>query len=339
VTPDGQTIVAPLPEGIKGHFGPDLRRFVLMQYHQGQTTLPGLRALLRAGHSDYVLNEAAFGYLRSRGMAAPLIARLAQADETHFVDQAAWQAHLNQLGIVSPVKAGLAVIQEPADRFAWHPSASRPDPVLIATKGALWGSIHAHGFMQDAVVLSDDAGQFDIGQHGLCWVHAERLVHKLDTFTDLQRAAQQCIRTLIWNFYAGLKVYRANPSKTRRLALRARFDRIFRRRTGFVTLVRLLKRLHANKAELLMVLERPKIPLHTNGSENDIRCQVTRRKLSAGTRSDGGRDCRDAFLSLAKTCATHGVAFWDYLGSRLGVPDQRSIPPLPQLVRCRGQPA
>ena len=48
VTPDGRTIVAPLPEGTKGHFGPDLRRFVLMQYHQGQTTLPRLTALLHA---------------------------------------------------------------------------------------------------------------------------------------------------------------------------------------------------------------------------------------------------------------------------------------------------
>jgi hypothetical protein len=46
VTPDGRTIVAPLPEGTKGHFGPDLRRFVLMQYHQGQSTLPRLTALL-----------------------------------------------------------------------------------------------------------------------------------------------------------------------------------------------------------------------------------------------------------------------------------------------------
>jgi hypothetical protein len=53
--------------------------------------------------------------------------------------------------------------------------------------------------------------------------------------------------------------------------------------TGMRTLDRLLARLHANKAELLMVLERPEIPLHTNGSENDIRCQVTRRKVSAGT--------------------------------------------------------
>ena len=40
VTPDGRTILAPLPEGIEGHFGPELRRFVLMQYHQGQSTMP-----------------------------------------------------------------------------------------------------------------------------------------------------------------------------------------------------------------------------------------------------------------------------------------------------------
>ena len=207
------------------------------------------------------------------------------------------------------------------------------------SQGQAWGSVHAHDFLRDAVVLSDDAGQFAVGLHALCWVHAERLVHKLDTFTDLHRTAQQRMRKLIWNFYADLKAYQANPGKHRRLALRARFDRIFRRRTGFATLDRLLARQHANKAELLMVLERPEIPLHTNGSENDIRCQVTRRKVSAGTRSDLGRDCRDAFLGLAKTCAKHGVALWDYLGSRLSVPGHLVVPPLPDLVRCRGQPA
>ena len=87
----------------------------------------------------------------------------------------------------------------------------------------------------------------------------------------------------------------------------------------------------------VMVLERPEIPLHTNGSENDIRCQVTRRKVSAGTRSDAGRDCRDAFLGLAKTCAKLGVTFWGYLGSRLSVPGQLVVPPLPDLVRCGEQ--
>ena len=86
----------------------------------------------------------------------------------------------------------------------------------------------------------------------------------------------------------------------------------------------------------MMVLERPEIPLHTNGSENDIRCQVTRRKVSAGTRSDRGRDCRDAFLGLGKTCAKLGVAVWDYLGSRLSVPGHLAVPQLPELIRCRG---
>ena len=48
VTPDGRTVLAPLPVGIDGHFGPDLRRFVLMHYHQGQSTLPRLVALLQS---------------------------------------------------------------------------------------------------------------------------------------------------------------------------------------------------------------------------------------------------------------------------------------------------
>ena len=147
------------------------------------------------------------------------------------------------------------------------------------------------------------------------------------------------MRKLIWNFYADLKIYRANPGKSRRVRLRARFDRIFRRRTGFVTLDRLLARLHANKAELLMVLDRPETPLHTNGSENDIRCYVTRRKVSAGTRSDVGRDCRDAFLGLVKTCDKLGIAVWDYLGSRLKVAGHMVIQPLDRYVRARFRPA
>ena len=403
VTPDGQTIIASLPTGTDGHFGPEVRRFILMLYHQGQTTLSrlvtllhgfglsiserevqrcltdqqdhfldeardvlraglqgsrwvstddtgarhqakngfctqignenftwfGTRSsksrlnfldLLRAGHTDYVLNAAAYDYMRERGLSAPLIARLAAQPETIFLDQAAWSAQLERLGFTALRRVA-------------------PDPVSIATEGAIWGSIHAHEFLRDTVVLSDDAGQFNIGLHALCWVHAERLVYKLDTFTDQHRAAQQRVRGLIWRFYADLKDYRLAPTAKRRLALRLRFDRIFRRRTGFVTLDRLLARLYANKDELLRVLQRPEIPLHTNGSENDIRCQVTRRKISAGTRSDLGRDCRDAFLGLAKTCAKLGVAFWDYLGSRLGVPGQPVIPPLPTLIRRRQKPA
>jgi hypothetical protein len=280
------------------------------------------------------LNDAAYGYMRSQGLAATTIAHLQAQAATRFADHADWLAHLDRLGLTT--------------------SRVTPDPTRLATEGALWGSIHTHGFLCEAVVLSDDAGQFNIGRHALCWVHAERLVHKLDTFNDLQRNAQQQVRGLrrltallgisplrglIWDFYARLKAYRGKPSPRQCLALRTRFDRIFCRRTGFVVLDRLLARLHANKAELLMVLERPEIPLHTNGSENDIRCYVTRRKVSAGTRSDAGRDCRDAFLSLAKTCSKLGIAVWDYLGSRLSVVGCTHVQPLDHYVRARTCPA
>src|ERR1700751_2363629 len=167
------------------------------------------------------------------------------------------------------------------------------------------------------------------------WIHAERLVHKLETFTDQQRVAQQCVRALIWQLYADLKDYRSSPTPCRRDQLRARFEYIFCQRTGFVTLDRLLQRLHANRDELLMVLDHPGIPLHTNGSENDIRCQVTKRHVSGGTHRDIGRDSRDAFLGLAKTCSKLGIAFWDYLGSRLAVPNQPQVPYLPAIIRHR----
>jgi len=44
-TPDGGMMTAPLPAGIDGHFGPELRRFVLAQYHRKRlVTAAGSRA-------------------------------------------------------------------------------------------------------------------------------------------------------------------------------------------------------------------------------------------------------------------------------------------------------
>jgi hypothetical protein len=82
------------------------------------------------------------------------------------------------------------------------------------------------------------------------------------------------------------------PDADHKSTLRRRFDRVFQRRTGFATLDRLLKRLHANKGELLRVLERPKIPLHTNGSENDVR-YVAFRGASAAV-GPGSGSCGSA---------------------------------------------
>jgi hypothetical protein len=396
LTPSGETVLAPLPAGIVGGFGPELQRFLLTAHIQGQVTTERLTALLngigveiskrqvvrlltarldgliaedrevlraglatarwitvddtaarharrdgvttqlgddrftafrtgpaksreaflsvlRAGHGEYVVNAAALAYMRGRALAGPVIERLAAHPAMIFADEHAWKAHLTALG----------VDQLPVT----------PDPVRIATEGALWGAVRHHGLLDGTVIVSDDAGRFRLGEHALCWVHAERLVHKLVPTTAEQRRAVDLVRTLVWWFYADLKAWRREPCPRRAAALRARFDRILQRRTGYVMLDRLLARLHRRKPELLRVLERPEIPLHTNGSENDLRACVTKRKISGGTVSEAGRTARDVLLGLMKTCRKLGVSFFRYLGDRLRVPGATPIPPLPDLVR------
>lgn len=81
------------------------------------------------------------------------------------------------------------------------------------------------------------------------------------------------------------------------------------------------------------MLQHPDIPLHTNGSGNDIQACVTERKVSGGTMSTAGRTARDVLLGLMKTCNKLGVSFFRYLGHRLHVPGAVTVPPLPDLVR------
>jgi transposase IS66 family protein len=402
LAPSGETVLAPLPAGIVGGFGPGLRRFLLVAHAQGQVTTERLTALLegigidiskrqvvrlltsrlddlvtedrevlraglatarwvtvddtaarharrdgfttqigddrftafrtgpsksreavlstlRAGHGEYVVDEAALAYMRGRALAGPVIERLAAHPAKVFADEEAWRAHVAALGI---------------DRLA-----VAPDPVRIATEGALWGAIRRRGLLGGTVIVSDDAGQFRLGEHALCWVHAERLAHKLVPTTAEQRRAVELTRALIWWFYADLKAWKRDPCPRRAAALRARFDRIFARRTSYVVLDRLLVRLHRRKAELLRVLERPEIPLHTNASENDIRACVTKRKVSGGTMSEAGRTARDVLLGLMKTCRKLGVSFFRYLGDRLQVAGAPRVPPLPDLIRQAASPA
>jgi len=239
--PSGETVLADLPAGIVGGFGPELRRFVLALHAQGQVTTERLTALLngigveiskrqvvrllaeplddfvaedqavlraglatarwitvddtaarharkdgfttqvgdnrfavfrtgpsksreaflsmlRAGHTDYVINAAALEYMRGHGLSGQVIALLDTHPAKLFADAPAWAAHLARLGIDT-----LAVT---------------PDPVQIATQGALWGAICHHGLLTpDAtlgaagtVIVSDGAGQFRVGLHALCRV-------------------------------------------------------------------------------------------------------------------------------------------------------------------------
>jgi len=262
--------------------------------------------------SLWVINDAALDYMKGRDLPQIVIDRFAAHEARIFASSSDWERHLQAL-----TSSAVKVL---------------PDPVLIASEAALWGAIHHQGLLQDTVIVSDDAGQFRVGVHALCWVHAERLVHKLVPANDKQRNAVEVAKRMIWWFYRCLKDYKLAPSPEQAEVLRFRFDRIFKRaRTGYATLDSLLKRLHRHKDELLRVLVRPEIPLNTNASENDIRAFVTKRKISGGTVSDNGRDARDVMLGLAKTCMKLKLSFYDFIGDRLGIPGPK-IPDLATLV-------
>ena len=91
----------------------------------------------------------------------------------------------------------------------------------------------------------------------------------------------------------------------------------------------------AHRAALLRVLERPEVPLHTNLSEGHLRDYVKKRKISGSTRSEPGRQARDTFASLKKTCRELGVNFWAYLQDRVRGVGQ--IPRLAEMIRRKAE--
>jgi len=270
--------------------------------------------LLRSGYSDFVLNDMALEYMLGQKLPPAVLRRLkaeAADDEVVFADETLWQAALRRLGVT-------------AERH-----------VRIVTEGALLASVLSHGVKPELAIVSDDAGQFDVLCHALCWIHAERIFAKLIGFSDEQRTALEHIRSKIWELYRELRAYKKMPTAATRSELEKRFDDLCATRTCFASLNHALARMALNKGELLLVLKRPNLDLHNNLSEGDIREYVKRRKISGGTRSDEGRRCRDTFASVKKTCRKLGVSFWAYLTDRLL--SQNSIPALPALIEARAQ--
>ena len=200
----------------------------------------------------------------------------------------------------------------------------------LVTEGALLGTVVEQGVAPDLAIVSDDAGQFDVLTHALCWIHAERVLAKLLGFNDAQRQALASVRSELWAIYDALKAYKEAPEALTAAAIEARFDKLCATRTGYASLDQALKRMRRNQEELLRVLQRPELPLHNNLSESDIRDYVKKRKISGSTRSPSGRRCRDTFASLKKTCRKNGLSFWQYLKDR--VFGWHRIPPLAQWI-------
>jgi hypothetical protein len=266
--------------------------------------------ILRRPHTDYRINEQTVAYWRRQKLPAAMIAKFRRGRHV-FADGAAWRSRLRELGI------------------------TRPRHIRIANEGALLGSLIAHGVSPELAILSDGAGQYDVLVHAACWIHAERPLARLIPYSDEHRAAIAEVRGEIWELYQDLKGYRQQPEPSRRADLEARFDALCRRRTGFPSVDGVLQEMGEHRAALLRVLSRPEVPLHNNLSEGHLRDYVKKRKISGSTRSELGRQARDTFASLKKTCRRLGVNFWAYLQDR--VRGESQIPSLAALIRQKAK--
>jgi hypothetical protein len=254
----------------------------------------------------YAVNAEALAYMAERGLAAGHGERLA-ARPVVLADPQAWAAYLRQSLVESP------------------------RAVALATEGALIGGLAAQGFNLEIGLVSDAAGQFDLFVHGLCWVHAERPLSRLVPLNGSDRRAIAWVRQQLWFVYRDLKAYRRQPDPEAKDRITAGFEALCGTATTCEPLNAVLRGLQRNQAELLRVLERPDLPIHNNRSETDLRDLVKKRNISAGTRSEVGRQCRDTFASLKKTCRKQGVSFWEYLKDR--VAGRNVIPSLADLIR------
>lgn len=413
--PDGTLVVAPMPEGACGLYGPTVALEILDLYHRGQMTVGriverlnglgldiserqvmrmlldadgGFRAeaeevleagletapwigvddtgarheaangictviqgelfsffattksksrlnfleLLSGSGKRFVLNDASFAYMRAQKLRSELVAALEASSERLFETREAFEAHLSRIGFDAVAPGRGRPRKMPVDPK--DPPQSRL--ARIALEAGLWGAVVASGRLRRALIVSDGAGQFALpGLRSACHVHAERHLHELVPATPEQKALQAAARDRYWTFYRGLREHAAAPDPLRRALLEAEFDAMAAVRTGWEDLDRVIAAIGADREDLLRPLARPDVPPHNNSSENDIRCQVTRRKISFGTRTEAGRDCRDAFLGLMKTCHKLGIAFREYLASRLGIVGAKEIDRLPGIIRER----
>ena len=248
--------------------------------------------LLQMNDPGYTVNMDALDYMKKQKLPSKPLSLLQEADLNRFQTKIEWEKHLESLEIE----------QERHYR--------------IATEGALVGHILSKGFFVDMTIMSDDAGQFNIFRHILCWIHAERKINELIPLNDAHAKEMAEVRTLFWEIYALLKTYKVLPNEALKKRIDKDFDRLCETKTSYQLLNNVIKRLKNNKSELLLVLDYPGLPLHNNLSERDIREYVKKRKISGSTRSEQGRRCRDTFASLKKTCKKLKINFWDYLRDR-----------------------
>ncbi len=289
-------------------------------------TLPGkdrlsVLAVLSGGQPRlHLANADAAAWLTQAGVAQRTQAVLAALPQAQLLDVATFERRLGERG------AGLGPQQQQWLREATAVAAYRA--------GALGPVV--------ATLMTDEAPQLArlTLLQALCWIHAGRHYKRLLPYTAANQQLRDAFLTDFWAYYRELVAYRAAPTAAEAARLGAAFDALFSRQTGYAALDDRIAKTRAKRAQLLLVLDHPEVPLHNNPAELGARRRVRKRDVSFGPRTPQGLAAWDTFQTLVETTRKLGVRFSDYLHDRLVGGAQ--IPRLDALLRSQAaalQPA
>lgn len=318
----GQTFEGEIPEEFKGReFGPQLVSFILYQYYKNRVPhkkiemmLIDLGVYVSAGTISSILNDLGEEFsedLYSAEKASFKKTSLAHFDET--------SSKLNGQNLYT---FGLSNAY-----FTKYTTCARKNKESARSGLELDGKLRGLKFL-----ITDDAPNFKgiVRNHQLCWVHEIRKYKLCEIFKKIESKTLEKLVNEWRKFYKLMKNYKLHPTPDGKIKIEKEFDRIVSIRTLVRPLDKQLDLTAKLKAQLLLFLKYPFIPLDNNQIERDLREKVIKRKISLQNRSWKGVRAWDLMLSLASTCRKLNLSFWAYLEDRIS--KRESVPYLGKLI-------
>jgi len=327
------TILAPLPSGYHGAFGPTLQALVPALGHDTSNVSP----------------PALLDFLRTMGrsIGTGTLARLLRDSRGRCTEEAE-AIHQARLASGPWVATGQTATRVDGQNEVCHAELHGHLTAAGLTLGRqqqqqVWDALAVAAYhAQNAVpsvewLLSGDATVYDqlSAGHGLCWVHDWRHYAKLRPVLARHQRLVDAYCTDDWALYRALLAYREAPRAEERARLCGAFDRLIDRETGYAALDERIRKTADKRAQLLAVLELPDLPLHNNAMELAARRRVRKRDVRFGPQSRAGARAWGSFQTLAATAAKLGVGLFHELRARLVSPE--TTPALAERIAARSR--
>jgi hypothetical protein len=276
---------------------------------------PTVLAVLRGTDTPrYLVNEVAVALAASFKVSGAVL--------SWFQDRLPWGEELAEPAFTAAYTASLAMIGGEAKKKLFEAAAlaayrAQTDVPVVRT------------------LLGDDARQFDAltDERALCWVHEGRHYAKLTPMVEPFQKELEEFQDCFWDYYRELRAYRLCPTPEEASRLDRVFDTLFSTEVEYQDLAERIAKTRENKAELLLVLIHPELPLHNNDSELTVRGRKRKQDVSCGPRTSAGARAWDTMQSIVATARKLGVNIYEYLVDR--VTGRGAVPRLADVITQR----